>query len=87
MIYLTNFWFLHHKYVKFYANQQIFSKTSEKVRKNVKHEMLTPHGTFERYKMHRIAYFCELQPNQRVQKYFLKSLRFQTALAFTYVFF
>ena len=42
--------------------------------------MLTPHGNYGRYKMHPLAYFCELQHNQRVLKWFLKILRFKTAL-------
>ena len=42
--------------------------------------MLTSHSKYERYKMHHVAYFCELQQNQRVLKSFLKILRFQTAL-------
>ena len=44
--------------------------------------MLTSHSNYERYKMHHVAYFCELQQNQRVLKSFLKILRFQTALMY-----
>ena len=45
-----------------------FVQKKRKIRKNQKEEMLTPQSNYERYKMLHVAYFCELQPNQRVLK-------------------
>ena len=44
--------------------------------------MLTPQSNEMQNRMHLLAIFCELQPNQRVLKYFSKLLRFQPALMF-----
>ena len=45
--------------------------------------MLTPQINQMQSKIHLHAIFCELQPNQRVLKYFSKFLHFQPALLWT----
>ena len=42
--------------------------------------MLTPQSNQMQSKIHLHAIFCELQPNQRVLKYFSRFLHFQPAL-------
>ena len=45
--------------------------------------MLTPQSGKIQYKIHLLATFCELQPNQHVLTCILKNLRFQPALTHT----